>query len=128
MVKLVSFRFQHCLIPVTMLLVEGSSETALFRHLFNHVFGVRNFRNTSAMTVIFFWKYLKLNLDSKNASTNWENNFYFWDNFIWIGFFKFSLLRREYLWPVFNVLTNSPKILHITKRDFFHPNCLNRYQ
>ena len=38
MVKFVSFRFQHCLIPFTMLLVEGSSETQLFRDLSNNVF------------------------------------------------------------------------------------------
>ena len=29
-----------------------------------------------------------------------------------------SLLRREYLSSVVNVLTHSPKILRITKRDF----------
>ena len=39
-----------------MLLVDGSSETGLFRHLSNHVFGVRNFGNTKSMTVIFSQK------------------------------------------------------------------------
>ena len=31
-VKVLSFRFQHCLIPCTMLLVKGFSEMRLFRH------------------------------------------------------------------------------------------------
>ena len=38
-----------------MLLVEESSQTGLFRHLSNHVFGVRNFENKKAMRVIFFF-------------------------------------------------------------------------
>ena len=32
------------------------------------------------------------------------------DNWIWIGCFNLSLLRREYVWRRVNVLTNSPKI------------------
>ena len=55
MVKYLSFRFQHCFGLFTVSLVKGSSETGLFRHLSNHVFGVRNFVNTKAMTVIFFF-------------------------------------------------------------------------
>ena len=38
MVKVLSFLFQQCFAPFTMLLVEGSSETGLFRHLYNHIF------------------------------------------------------------------------------------------
>ena len=38
-----------------MLLVEESSQTGLFRHLSNHVFGVRNFGNKKAIRVIFFF-------------------------------------------------------------------------
>ena len=38
MVKVLLFSFQQCFGPFTMLLVEGSSETELFRHLSNHVF------------------------------------------------------------------------------------------
>ena len=37
--KVLSFRFQQRFGPFIMLLVKGSSETGLFRHLFNHVFG-----------------------------------------------------------------------------------------
>ena len=50
-----------------MLLVEGSSEIGLVRHLANHVFGVRNLGNTKAMMVIFFFNFLKLKLDFKKA-------------------------------------------------------------
>ena len=49
-----------------MILVEGSSETGLFRHLSNHVFGVRNFGNTKSMRVIFVSKCSKFNTDLKN--------------------------------------------------------------
>ena len=38
MVKVVWFRFQKCLVPLTMLLPEGSSERGLFRDLFSHPF------------------------------------------------------------------------------------------
>ena len=36
--KVVIFRFQQCLGPFTMSLIEGYSETRLSRHLSNHVF------------------------------------------------------------------------------------------
>ena len=47
-----------------------------------------------------------------------------WDNSIWNGCVKLSLLRREYLSSVVNGLTNSIKILHSTKIDFFAFNYL----
>ena len=43
-----------------MLLVEGSYEMGLFRHLSNHVLGVRNFGNTKSMRVIFFFQTFKI--------------------------------------------------------------------
>ena len=46
----------------------------------------------------------------------------FLDHCVWIDCVNLSLLRRENLWPAVNVLTNSPKILHITKRGFFQLN------
>ena len=39
MVKMLSFRFQHCFGPFTMLLVKGSSEKGLLRHLPTHKYG-----------------------------------------------------------------------------------------
>ena len=49
-----------------MLLIDWSSEAGLFRHLSNHVFGVRNFGNTKSMRVIFVSKCSKFNRDLKN--------------------------------------------------------------
>ena len=41
---------------------------------------------------------------------------------------NFPLLRREYLSSAVNVLTNSRKILHITKIDFFQLKFLHSDQ
>ena len=73
---------------------------------------------------MFFWKSWKFNLDFKNAKKKkrWEENFRFWDHCISIGCNNMFLLKREYLSSSGNVLTNSLKILHITKRDFFQLN------
>ena len=123
-----SCRFQQCLDPFTMLLVERSSETGLFRHLSDHVLGVRNLKSTSALSVIFFKKYAKFILDFKNAESIREKLSSFWNNCIWIRCVKLSRFRREYLSSVVNVLTNRPKILKITKRDFSQLNCLHSDQ
>ena len=56
MIKVIGWRFEQCLGPFTMFLVEGSSETGLLRHLANHVFSVRNFGNTKAVRVIIFFQ------------------------------------------------------------------------
>ena len=120
MIKVLWGRFQQSLGMFTMLLVKGSSKTGLFRHLPDHVFAVRNFGNTKFMRVIFFFsKYLKYNLHFKNAVKNWEKVFFFWDNFIWIGVIKLSLLRKGYFSLAANVLTSTPKIWHVNKGDFF---------
>ena len=81
-------------------------------------FGLRNFGNTSARTVIFLWKCLKFNLAFKIEETNWENVFCFWDYCIWTGGVELSLLRREYLSSTGNILTNILKTLHITREIF----------
>ena len=78
MIKVLWCRFQQCLDTFTILLVEGCSETGLFRHLFIHLFRVRNFGNTKPVRVIFFFsKHSKFNLDFKNAAKNWEKVFVF---------------------------------------------------
>ena len=60
MIKVLWSRFQQCLCPFTMLLVEASSGTRLFRHLSKRVIGVRNFENTKGVRVIFFFKRFKI--------------------------------------------------------------------
>ena len=123
-IKVLWCRFQQCWGTFPMLLVEVSSETALFRHLSDSAFRLCNFENTKSMKVNFFPKNLKCNLDFKNATKKWEKVFYFWDNIIWIGIVKLSLLRTWYFPSADNVLRSSTNILHVNKRDFFHINCL----
>ena len=66
-----------------------------------------------------FSKYLKFILDFRNSAKNWEKVFCFWDNCVWIGIVKLSLLRRGYFSSAVNVLKSSPKIWHVKNRDFF---------
>ena len=44
----------------TMLLVEASSETELFKHLSDYVLAVRNLENTKSMIAIFLFKMCKI--------------------------------------------------------------------
>ena len=128
MIKMVWCIFQQCLRTSAMLLLEGSSEAGLFRHLSNLVFGVRHVRNIKARRVIFFSKYLKFNLDFKNAARNSEKGFCFWDNCIWIGIVKLSLLKTGYFSSAANVLTTTLKSGHVKNRDFFRLNWLGSDQ
>ena len=121
--------FQQCFWPFTMFLVEVSSETGFFRHLYNHLFRSPEFRKDILYQGHrFFWKCSKFNVDFKNPKKNQEWVFCFWDYSIWIGFVKLSLLRREYLSSAVNVLTNSLNILHSTNRQFFQLNFVHIYQ
>ena len=43
-----------------MLLVEGFSETWIFKHLSEYILGVRNFGNTKAVSVIFLFQMFKI--------------------------------------------------------------------
>ena len=47
-------QISQCFGKFMVLLVEGSSEKGLFRHLSDYVFGVRNFGNKKRMRVIFY--------------------------------------------------------------------------
>ena len=115
-IKVLWCRFEKCLRVFTMLLVDGSSETWLFRHLPNHVFGVRHFGNTKSMSVIFCFKIVKFKLDFKIEQKTWEKGFCFWKNFISTGIVKLTLLRTGYLSLAPNMLANSPNIWHVNKR------------
>ena len=75
-----------------------------------------------------FWKCSELNLYFQNGKRKSGKNFYFWDNCIWRCCYKLSLLRTKCFSLAVNVLTNSSKIFHITKRDFFQLNCLHSDQ
>ena len=129
MVKVLSFSFEHCFGPFNTLPFEGSSETGLWRHLPNYIFGVRKLKKTSAMRIIFFFlKMFKFEFQFTKCKKNSENNLCFWDNWIWKCCNKLPFLRREYLLLAVNGLTNSPTIFHITERTFCSLNCLHRDQ
>ena len=115
MVKVVRLRFQNCFFPLTILLVEWSSEAGLFRHFLTTFFDSIISDMTQLWRTSFFWKCLKFNLEFKR---DWEIVFCFSDNGIWIFCLKLSLLRRKGSSSAVHVLTNSLKILHIPKRDF----------
>ena len=91
-----------------MLFVEGSSEMRLFRLLSDRVFGNRKFF-----------------IDSKNSAKNWEKVSRLWDNCIWIGIVKLSLARTGYFSSAASVLTSSPQIWHVNKRNVSQVNWLD---
>ena len=67
----------------------------------------------------FFSKCLKFDVDSRNGTKNSERAFGFKDTCIGIGDKKFLEPRKRYFSFAVNVLRNTPKILHITKRYIF---------
>ena len=67
MVRVLSFSFEQYFSPFTKLLVEGSSETRLLRHLSSDVFWSLKFKNTSGRRVIFFKKMFKIEFNLGNA-------------------------------------------------------------
>ena len=66
----------------------------------------------------FFRKRSKFHLRIKNAAKNWEKLFCFWDNCIWIGIVKFSLLRTGYFSSAANVLTRVPRFFMLIRGTF----------
>ena len=123
-IKVLWCRFQQCWGTFPMLLVEVSSETALLDIYLTPPLDSVISKIQNLWRSTFFPKNLKCNLDFKNATKKWEKVFYFWDNIIWIGIVKLSLLRTWYFPSADNVLRSSTNILHVNKRDFFHINCL----
>ena len=69
-------------------------------------------------------KLLKIDSKLRKWKTKSENIFRFGDNCIWNCWYNLSLLRRKYLLLAVNELTDSPKILHLTQREFFNLNSL----
>ena len=128
-VKMLQFRFQSWFGLLTMLLFTVSSEMGLFTHWSNYIFQSPQFRkcvNNGAH--LFLKKCSKFNLYFKKTVKNSEKIHCFWDNCIWIGCLKLSLLRREYLSSTANVLRNNLNILYINTRDFLKLNYLHSAQ
>ena len=128
LIKLMWCRFQQCLGTFTMLLVKRFSQAVLLKHLSGYVFGVRNFEITKSMKIIFFDKLLKISSRFQKCSQKLRKTFCFWDNSIWIGIVKLSELRTGYFSSAANLLTISPKIWHVNKRDILQLNWLGSYQ
>ena len=76
----------------------------------------------------FCSKCLEFNVDFRNAAKNSGKFFCFWDNWIGIGIVKLSLLWTGYFSSAANVLTSSPKVLDVSKRDLFQLNWLGSGQ
>ena len=130
MINLPRLRFQMFLIWLTIFLVHGCSNAILFLYLSNHVSEVRNFGNTLAMSVIFFWICSKFNLDLENAEKGSEKFFSFWDSSIWIGCVKYSLLITEDLPYSVNALTNILRFcisVRVTFSNSFAFTIINKY-
>ena len=73
-----------------MLIVDRSSETGLFRHLSNQLFGVRKFGNIKFLRIVLFFENIqKFKLDFKNEEKSLEKIFCFWDNCNLIGIVNF---------------------------------------
>ena len=128
MIKVLWWRFHQCFSTFTMLLIKESSQTRLFTRLSNHVCGVPNFGNTKALTVIFFSKYSKFKVDFKKAEKSWGKLSCFWDNWIWIGIVKLSVLRRGHYSSAGIALTSTPKVLNSNKRDLLQLNWIGSDQ
>ena len=129
MVQVLLFRFQHYFGPFTMLLVEGSSQMGLFRPLSKHVFRSLQVQKYNSYEAHLLFENLQNWIQiSKIQQKIGKMLFCFRDTCIWGWCNKLSLLRRDYLSLEVNVLTNSPKIFHLTKRDFFQLNCLHSDQ
>ena len=72
-----------------------------------------------AYEALFFPKCSKFYGHWENAIKNEENVFSFSDNCILSGSCKLSVELREYSQLAVNVLTSSPEISDLTKKDFF---------
>ena len=111
--------------PFTNFLSSGCLKLDFLDIYLTTSFGVRNFRNISAMGFILFWNFSKFDVELKNSQKNWEKVFCFLDKCIWIGRSTLSLLRREDLSSPKGVSKNRFKTLDVTKTD---PSQLSYHQ
>ena len=127
MTKELSFRCQHCFSPLTSYLSKAPLKRDFWDIYLTTSLGVRKFKNRSTMRVFFFYRMFKIQSKCRKCKKKiWEHIFRFWDNCIWKCCYKLSPLRWEYMFQAVNGLTNRPKILQITKRDFFNQICIQR--
>ena len=128
LINVLRWRFQKCLGTFTMCLSMDPLKwdfLAIYLTTFSESI-ISKIQNLWGLS--FVPKYLKFKLNFKNAAKNREKVFSVWDNCIWIGIVKLSLLRTGYFSSAANVLTSSPKIWHFNNRNFFQINCLGSDQ
>ena len=106
MVQVVLFRFQQCLLPFTCCFAKNRMKLDFFEIWLTTFFWVHNVGNTATMKVILLLKMFKILSSFQNCRNKFRKCFFFWDNCIWIGCLKLSLLRRENLSSAVNMLTN----------------------
>ena len=126
MLKGLLCRFRQGLRQFNMLLVKMASETSIFRRLPNHVFRSPYFPNYITYEgVIFFFKMFKIWSRFQKCTTKLRKILFLLYEWIWIGCLKLSLLKSVFLPSAVSVSTNSPNILHITKKDLFQLNLIH---
>ena len=78
--------------------------------------------------VILFVKMSKISSRFQKCSKRLTKILRFWDNCIWIGIVKLSLLKTGYFSLAVNVLTSIPRMWPLKNRDFFQVNWLRSDQ
>ena len=113
MIKVLWCSFQQCWGTFIMLLVEKHDFLDIYRSTFSEcvISEIQYLWGSS-----FFSKYLKFLVNFKNTAKNWEKVFCSWDNSIWIGIVKLSLLRRRYF-SIRETFSNSINLAVINKYD-----------
>ena len=118
--------------PLPSYLLKGVPKRDFLYVYLSTSFGVRKLKNTSAVRVIFIFKLFKIKSKfrktKKKKRKNSKNVFCFCDNCIRKCCNNLPLLRGEYLSSTVKGLNKCPRILHITKRDFFLLNSLQKVQ
>ena len=128
MIKALWCRFQRYFGPFTMLLVQGFSEAGLFRNFSDYFFGVRNFEITKSMSIIIFVKMFKISSGFQKCRKIMTKDFVFLRKLNLHCIVKLSRLRTGYISSAANVITSSPNIWHVNKRDIFKLNWLDSDQ
>ena len=76
MVKVLRFKFQQCFGPFILLLVGGSSQTGLFRHLSNQVFKNPQVQKYMSAEGDLFFKMVKIESRFRKCKKNLKKYFF----------------------------------------------------
>ena len=117
--KLLFWRFEKFLGLLNMFTAKIFQKEALLYIDISASFGVDNFRKPWLMRVIFSTHHWKFHLYTKNAKNISQKVYSFFDNVIWVGNGRLSLLPREYSRLTVRLLTSSPKIWYLIIKKFF---------